>query len=101
MLPVEFIPPTILIIVALVVWLLARLNRKLTTPAQTPEPEDFLSVWDDVLAMPEQQIQDRLAVLDATTDWSGPGRHRRGVRRVLPDPQPFLPDQRSSEEDWT
>lgn len=69
-----------------------------------PEPEseqeeDFLSVWDDVLAMPDDEIAARLTELDATTKWEGLARHRRGVRRVLPNPQPFLPNQRLSEED--
>jgi hypothetical protein len=65
-------------------------------PEQKPEQqEDFLSVWTDVLAMPDAEVEARLIELDATTDWAGPGRHRRGVRRQIPGTP--IPHQR--EED--
>jgi len=62
MLPLEFIPPTVVVIIAAVVWLLARLNRQMTARTETAGPVDSFADIEQIFEPgPEELPADEAA----------------------------------------
>lgn len=104
--PIEFIPPTIVVIIAAVVWLLARMHSNLSAPAEQPDApvEDFFGPYTDTMPetasdMTPERVKEIFDALIAATWTEADERRRLLRRRALPKPRPHLPNPRTTEGD--